>query len=120
MRRRAFGGRRDLRDGLGRGFFQAGQRTLEGDGKNLVHGFDKVQLHGVAEILRHFRDIFFVVFRQNGFEKAGAMGRQQLFFQATNRQNLAPQRDFPGHGQIAANRNLAQGAGDGSRDRNAG
>ena len=41
------------------------------------------------------------------------MYRQYFFFDAADGQNFAPKRDLAGHGHIAANRNMRQGAHDG-------
>ena len=49
---------------------------------------------------------------QDGFEDAGAQCGEQFLLQAADGQNLATQRDFAGHGDVAANRNLGQRAGE--------
>ncbi len=54
-----------------------------------------------------------------GFEDTRAMRRQQLLFQATDREHLAPKRYFARHRQIAPHRNLAQRARNCRRDRDA-
>ena len=62
---------------------------------------------------------FSLSLRKHNFEKTGAMGGQQFFFKAADGQNFAAQRDFAGHGEIAANRNLAKRAGNCRSDRDA-
>ncbi len=79
-----------------------------------------MQLHRLAQVFRHLGHVFLVVLRQNHFEQSGAMSRQQFLFQAADGKNLAAERDLAGHGQIAANGNLAQRAGDRGGDRDAG
>ena len=86
----------------------------------MVHVVDKMQLHRIAEILRDFGYVFFVFLGQNHFEQSSAMSGQKFFFQAADGKNLAAQRDFAGHGDIAADGDAAQGAGKGGCDGDAG
>ena len=58
--------------------------------------------------------------RDDRFQNAVAVRRHQLLFQAADRQHLAAQRDFAGHGHIAAHRNPGQRAADGGGQRDAG
>src|ERR1700722_2754010 len=121
--RRAIAGasREWRRDGLG-GFDLAkrGQGRLERDFQHLVHSLDEMQLHGIAEVFGNLGYVFLVVLGQNHFEKAGAMGGEEFFFQSSDRQNLATQSDFASHGQVAANGDLAKGAGNCRGDGDAG
>jgi hypothetical protein len=101
-------------------FVEVGQRRLQRDLENLVHGVDEVQLHRAAQVFGDFGDIFLVVFGKDDFEESGAVSRQQFFFQTADGENFAAQRDFAGHGQVAAHGNFAKCAGDSRSNRDAG
>src|SRR6266849_5784985 len=121
VRRRTLGGQgRDGRDRLRRLFAALRERLLQGHGQNLIHGFDKTQLHGIAQILRNLGQVFLIVLRQDHLEQSGAMRGQKFFFQSADRQHFAAQRNLAGHGDIATHRNLAQSAGNRGRDRDSG
>src|SRR6185437_2107783 len=79
-----------------------------------------MQLHGVAQVLRDFCEVFFVVLGKQDFEQSGAMRGQQLLFQSANGKHFATQRDFARHGDVATDGNSAQRAGNGGGNSNSG
>src|SRR5262249_11686590 len=81
--------------------------------QDFVHRVDEVQLHYGLEVFRQVSEVLFVVLGQDGFEDSCAMGCEELFFEAADGQDLAAQRDFAGHGDVAEDRNFCQRAGGG-------
>ena len=81
----------------------------KGDIQHLIHTIHQMQLHGVAQIFGNLGDVLFIFLGQNDFEDSRAMGRQKLFFEPADGQHFAAQGDFPSHGNVSSNRNLAQG-----------
>ena len=74
-------------------------------------------------LLDHRRDILKVldIFLGNDdLENLVAMGRQGLFLEAADGQNLAAQGNLPGHGNILAQRPVGQGRGHGRSHSDAG
>ena len=70
-----------------------------------------MNLHVVPNVLGNLRQVFFILFGNDGLGDPGAQCRQQLLFQAANGKHLATQRDFTGHGNVTAYWDLAQRAG---------
>src|SRR5439155_17550446 len=48
-------------DWLRRSFRNLRQRLLQSQRQHVVHSFNEVQLHGIAQVLGNFSDIFFIV-----------------------------------------------------------
>src|SRR5450631_259693 len=67
-----------------------------------------MKLHHALQILWKVCEILLVFPRQNCFKDAGTMSRQQLLFQSANRQDLAAQRDFSSHCQVATHCDLCK------------
>src|SRR5262249_13638546 len=63
-------------------------------------------------LLRDIRKVLFIVLRKQYCAQAHSVGGQQLLLDSADGQDLAAQRDFPGHGHVSQDRNLCQRAYD--------
>src|SRR5262244_2207312 len=72
------------------------------------------------DFLRDVREVFLIILRKQYRTQAHSVGGQELFFDAADGENLAPEGDFAGHGDIATNGNLSEGAHDGVANGDAG
>src|SRR6185437_15065477 len=90
------------------------------DGEHVVHSIGEMQLHGVAQVLWDFREVFLVVTRKDCLKDAGPVCGQQLLFESADGQHFAAQGDLAGHGNVAAHGNSAQCAGYGCGHSDAG
>ena len=84
-------------------FFQLGKFARECNFQHFVHLLHPVKLHGRFDELGKIREVTLVFHGQHGFKNAGTMSRQQLFFQAADRQYLAAKSDLARHRDVAAN-----------------
>src|SRR6266446_176722 len=112
MRRRSIRRAGSQRSDRLRGYILAERRQgrFECNLQHLVHRIHEVHLHGVAQIFGNLGQVFFVVAGEDDFEESSAVSGQQFFLKPADGKDLAAERDFTGHGQIAAYRNLAESA----------
>jgi len=73
-------------------------------GDHLVHLRDRDEFQMLLHIVRDFRQILLILFRNENGGDPGTQCREQLLLQAADRQNAAAQRDLAGHRDIAAHR----------------
>src|SRR3569832_2056205 len=73
--------------------------------KNLVYPLDRVNIELVLDVVRNLGQILDVFLRDQHRLDAAAMRRQEFLLQTADRQYFAPQRDFPGHGDVSPHRN---------------
>ncbi len=95
-------------DGCNSGMLDRHNQPFQSNLQNFIHGFNKSDRQTGEDLLWDFRQVFLIVLRKQYGTQAHSMGGQKFFFYAADRQNLAPQGDFAGHGHVAAHRNARQ------------
>src|ERR1700686_101493 len=107
-------------DGRNGGVLNGHDRPLKRNLQHFIHSLDKMYRKGREDFLRDVRQVLLIVLRKQHCTQAHSMGGEEFFLDATDGQNLAAQRDFAGHGDIAAHGNSGKGADDGVADGDAG
>src|SRR6266446_2502487 len=106
---------------LFRGFIQERRRSVrQRDLQHFVHGFDEVYGELVFDVRRNIGEILLVILGKDDRPNSSPMSRQQLLFDASDRQYLSPKRDFSRHGHIASHWNVSESAYQRSRHRDTG
>ena len=105
--------------GFGRGGGNRRQRTGQRNLQDLVHVLDEIDIERIEHVLGDIGEILLVVFRQDDVLQAGTVCRENLFLHATDRQDLAAERDLAGHGDVLANFDAAERRHERGRERNA-
>src|SRR5215469_13287642 len=73
--------------------------------EHLVHARDRNNLEAFLDALADLHEVLGVLFGNEHCFDAPAQGREQLLLETGDRPHAATQRDFPGHGDVAAHRN---------------
>src|SRR6056297_53747 len=79
---------------------------LKRNRQHLIDPFHSNDIKILLDIIRHFLQVALVFLRNNHGLDTAASRCEELFFQPANGQHLTTQRDFTGHGNIGANRNV--------------
>ena len=90
----------------GRRHRQRHQIPFESYVQHFIHVIHEVKLHDLPDVFRDVRKVLLIVVRHDHFVDAVPVRRQQFFLKTADRQNIAAQRDFPRHRDIAAHRDL--------------
>ena len=77
---------------------------FKGGADDVIHPFDRQNVHGCLYIVGNFLQVARIVFRDNDPADTAPVRRQQLLLQATDPEHLTAQRNLAGHGNVRPDR----------------